>query len=459
VGAPFSTEFQTPPNSMVLFKEDHEKEVLDLGPYLRNRGPTADNKTGTAVEDFIKQNAMPLIYDVGKGLLALPPGILKKHSTYIFMFGVTIEMPLYELARTFKNRIQFVSIPVGGPKKIMDFFQVSGKEHTFPLVILTVGHHARLNLDVVTDGVVSAKALNMLIEAYTHGGFGTLRMFIEDQTTMVGPVDDMQTITTLQDFESVRSSTANRANGVWVVFFSPEDLPNAERQMFNNAVTASHLHGNFAVAIGEPISASQGVKPYSVVVYRQGAAVDVWDHFAGEDLMDAIVDVDADLEPAKAVGKLTSTVPSTIPLTEFLEVALVPNVIDVSESKLPQGLLQPNRPLLVMFSTRPPAPAMQKLAKTYKQKMQFVRFHKTVRHALGLKLGIPVDRLQTQTLVCIVEMHHPDPEHKIYMLNSVFENLPEGEEINVKVLETELAKFMKGALQPIDLHDFHKMEL
>merc|ERR1712139_14902 len=122
VGAAFASAFEVPPNSMVIFKEDHEKEILDLGPFLRNRGPTAESATATAVTDFIKNNAMPLIYDVTKGLLALPPGVLKKHSTYIFMFGVQVDMHMYELARSFKRLVQFVNIPKNGPKKIMDFF-------------------------------------------------------------------------------------------------------------------------------------------------------------------------------------------------------------------------------------------------------------------------------------------------------------------------------------------------
>jgi len=467
VGAAFASAFEVPPNSMVIFKEDHEKEILDLGPFLRNRGPTAESATATAVTDFIKNNAMPLIYDVTKGLLALPPGVLKKHSTYIFMFGVQVDMHMYELARSFKRLVQFVNIPKNGPKKIMDFFQVTGREDEFPILMLTVGHHARLNLDVVTDKIVSIPALRMLLDAYTSGGFGTLKMFIEDQDSKVSLIDNLQTLKSLDQLNSAKSSpndefapkgTPLDKSSPLVVFFTPEDLPGSERQLFDKTLKSLHIHGQVRVAVGEEISKAEKVKEYAVVVYRDGTPHEVWDHFGGEDLMDAIIDTDDD--PASAASIRSSTVPSNVPLSEFLEVALVPNVIDVAEAKIPQGLLQPSRPILIMFTSKPPDARLQKLAKQYKQKLQFVRFHKSVRHALGLKLGIPLALLQVPELVCVVEVLGND--HKVYMLENVLEDVADGKEkdVNIKVMSEQLGKFMKGELAPSTLEDFHsKSEL
>ena len=71
--------------------------------------------------------------------------------------------------------------------------------------MLTVGHHARLNLDVVTDKIVSIPALRMLLDAYTSGGFGTLKMFIEDQDSKVSLIDNLQTLKSLDQLNSVPS--------------------------------------------------------------------------------------------------------------------------------------------------------------------------------------------------------------------------------------------------------------
>lgn len=284
-----------------------------------------------------------------------------------------------------------------------------------------------------------------------------MRMFIEDQTSKVEPISDIRSVSSLEDFDKIQAD-----GKVQVVFFTPEDLPGAERVAFDQAIKQQHFHGSFSVAVGSDISKSEKTKPYSVVVYRNGEPTDVWDHFAGEDLMDAIVDVESDVDAHKAIGQLHSTVPSTIPLSEFLEVALVPNIIDVEQAKIPQGLIQPNRPILVLFTDRAPSTALTKLSKNYKQRIQFVRFNKTVRHALGLKLGIPSDVLSAPQLACIVEMHHPSSKHNIYLAgHEVFHPDPQTdvEETDVKALDNALQKFLKGELEPISLKAFSKTEL